>query len=75
MFQAYLMDRIDLKREHLSIEEFLKIEFEVFGIPLLMVDVISKLSTLSYEIILFKRMKKTGAIKNKHFKRRAHVHV
>ena len=65
MFQDYLMDQVDKQREHIVLEEFQKLEFEVFGFPRIMVDILTKLSGISFEILIFKRLRMSSTLRKK----------
>lgn len=69
---SYLMDKVDKQREHLTFEEFQDLEFSIYGIPNILVDVVSKLSGQSYEILMFKRLKMINSLKKK-IQRRGNV--
>ena len=69
MFYKYLMDKVDKQRVSISIEEFELLEFSVYGYPGLLVDIVSKLSGQSFEVILFKKIKAINTLRKQAIRR------
>ena len=57
IFSEYLMEKLDLAKEYLTLEDFQQIEFSQHGAPTLIVDAITKITTTQLDAILKSKSK------------------
>jgi hypothetical protein len=65
LFIEQIMEKTDLQREQLDTEEFMEIEFQIYGVPSFVISIISLISGIQFEPILYKRLKHVLSMKRK----------